>query len=172
MISHGDGVALASNNFKLRLESHVLKDEVTGKEYDFPLKNLTSIRTSVTEPTPEFLPPIHLQAPLNRELTDFNVHVKQDPETGDYLPPPKRKNLTPRNSRPLILSNANLNFMTNKLHNFRPRYADIIIDNVLAFPTADVTIMLPPCEGMAPKRSLLQPSLVHGQGRGVALLPQ
>jgi len=154
MISRGDGAALARTNFKLRLDSHVFKDEATGKEYDFSLRNLTSIRTTLTEPTPGFMPPLHLRAPFNRELTDFNVHVKQDPETGDYIAPPKRKSLTPRNSHSLVLSNAQMHSMTRILQNFHPRYANIILDKVWAFPNEDVSKMLPPREGEAPRRSL------------------
>lgn len=45
-ICRADGAVFTKNNFKLRVESHVLKDEVSGKEFDFSLKNWTSIRTS------------------------------------------------------------------------------------------------------------------------------
>jgi len=156
MISRGDGVALNGTNYKNRLASHVLKDEVTGKEYDFSLQKLTSIHSTETEPTPGFTPPLHLQAPFIRELSDFNVHVKQDPETGDYLPPPKRRNLNPRNSHstPLVLSNVQMESMTRILHNFHPKYANIILDKVWAFPNEDASKMLPPRPGWAPKRSL------------------
>jgi len=156
MICRGDGAARIYTNFKLRLESHVLKDEITGKEYDFSLQKLTSIRTTLTEPTPGFTPPPHLRAPFIRELSDFNVHVRQDPETGDYLPPPRRRNLNPRHSHstPLVLSNVQMESMTRILHNFHPKYANIILDKVWAFPNEDASKMLPPRYGPGPKRSL------------------
>jgi hypothetical protein len=166
MICTGEGIALDETNFKLRVESHVLKDEVTGEEYDFSLRNLTSIRTTLTEPTPGFLSPLHLRAPFNRELTDFNVHVKQDPETGDFLPLPRQRSLAPRDSHPLILSISNLDFMTNKLRSFHLRYRSIIIDNVLAFPVKNVIKTLPPCEGMAPKISLYSQIWFTVKGEG------
>jgi len=166
MISMGDGAALTRSIFKLRLESHVLKDQVTGKEYDFPLKNLTSIRTSLTEPTPGFQPPLHLCAPINRELTDFKVHVEQDPETGDFLPPPKRKNLAPRNAHPLVLSNAQMDTMTRVFHDFHPRYDKIILDTVWAFPTDDVTKILPQDNWEPPKGSLYSHLWFTVEGEG------
>jgi hypothetical protein len=154
MISRGDGAALARTNFKSRLDSHVLKDEVTGREFDFSLQKLTSIRTTETEPTPGFLPPLHLRAPFARELSDFNVHVRQDPETGDYLPAPKRRNLNPRNSHPLVLSTVQMDAMTTILRNFQAKYANIILDKVWAFRNEDASKMLPPRDGHAPKKSL------------------
>ena len=45
MLSRGYGVALGRTRFSLRLESHVLKDEVTGKEFDFSLRNLERDRS-------------------------------------------------------------------------------------------------------------------------------
>ena len=56
-ISRGDGAVFSKPNVKLRLDSHVLKDDVTGEEFDFSLLNLTSIRSAATEPTPGFSPP-------------------------------------------------------------------------------------------------------------------
>lgn len=92
-------------NFKLRLESHVLKDDVTDKEFDFSLMNLTSIRSADTEPTPGFNPPSHLRCRLDLTYTDYRVHISQDPETGDYVSPPKRKKTDdPRNSHQLTLT--------------------------------------------------------------------
>jgi hypothetical protein len=56
-ILRGDGAVFFKANFKLRLDPHVLKDEVTVKYFDFSLKNLTSIRTSATETTAGFVVP-------------------------------------------------------------------------------------------------------------------
>lgn len=165
-ICRGDGVVFSKANFRLRLDKHVLKDEVSGKEFDFSLKHWTSIRTTATEMTAHFDPPSHLRTPVNEYTTDYNVDVKQDPETGDYLPPVKRKKTSPKNSHALVLSIPQLETMTRILQNFHPKYRDIIIDKVWAFPTEDPKKMLPPREGEAPKRSLYSALwfLVKGEG--------
>ena len=155
-IARADGVVFTKANVKLRLDSHVLKDDVTGREFDFSLLTLTSIRTNATEPTPGFEAPSHLRQPVNELYTDYRVHVKQDPETGDYLPPPKRaKSNVPRNSHLLILSNAQMDAINVILQGFHPKYAQIVVDKVWAFPTKDPKKMLPPrVLNEAPKRTL------------------
>ena len=165
-ISRADGVVFSKANFKVRLDSHVLKDVVTGKDFDFSLRNLTSIRSTATEPTAGFYPPSHLRTPFNRETTDYNVHVKQDPETGDYLPLAKRKKATPRNSHPLILSITQIEILTSIVQNFHDKYRKVILDKVWAFPTEDPRKMLPPREGEAPKRTLYNHIWVCVKGEG------
>jgi hypothetical protein len=153
-ISRADGVVFSKPNFRLRMDSHVLKDEMTGKEFDFSFKNLTSIRSSATEATAGFLPPSHLRVPINVKTTDYNIDVKQDPESGDYLPPSKRKKTNPRNSHALLLSIPQLETMTRILQGFHVKYKNVIIDRVWAFCADDPKKLLPPREGEAPKRTL------------------
>ena len=156
-IARGDGIVFSKAKFKLRLDSHVLKDEVTGREFDFSLKNLTSIRSDAEEPTPGFVSPAHLRHPLDGATTDYNYFIKQDPESGDYLPPPKRakKSMFPTKSHPLALTTPQLEALTRILQTFHPdRYSNLIIDRVHAFPTADPKKMLPARDGESPKRSL------------------
>ena len=76
------------------------------------------------------------------------------------------EDLEPSYSRPLILSISNLDFMTRKLRSFHLRYANIILDNVLAFPVKNVIKPLPPCEGMAPKISLYSDIWFTVKGEG------
>lgn len=165
-ICRGDGVVFSKANFRLRLDAHVIKDETSGKEFDFSLKHWTSIRSGASEMTPHFAPPSHLRVPVIEATTDYNVDIKQDPETGDFLPPPKRKRTSPKNSHALVLGNAQLETMTRIFQNFHPKYANIIIDKVWAFPTDDPKKMLPPREGEAPKKSLYSMLwfLVKGEG--------
>ena len=166
-ISRGDGIVFSKPNFKLRLESHVLKDGITGKEFDFSLMNLTSIRSADTEPTPGFLPPSHLRCPLDLAYTDYRVHAMQDPETGDYVSPPKRRKIHDlRNSHELILGIPHIETMTRILQTFHPRYSQIIIDKVWAFPTRDPRKMLPALPGEAPKRSLYSHLWLNTKGKG------
>ena len=153
-ISRGDGVVFTKANFKVRLDAHILKDETTGKEFDLSYKNLTSIRSSASNITPGFSPPSHLRTPIYLDTTDYNVDIKQDPETGDYLPPGKRKKINPRNSHPLLLTIPQLEVMTTILQRFQAKYKNIIIDRVWAFPTSDPKLLLPPRKDEAPRRSL------------------
>lgn len=165
-ICRGDGAVFTKANAKPRIDPHILRDETTGKEFDFSLKHWTSIRTSSESMTDGFDPPSHLRAPINEYFTDYNVDVRQDPETGDYLPPVKRKRLSPKNSHALVLGNAQMDTMTRILQNFHPKYANIIVDKVWAFPTEDPKKMLPAREGEAPKRALYSMLwfLVKGEG--------
>jgi len=165
-ISRADGVIFSKANFKVRLDSHVLKDDVTGKDFDFSLRNLTSIRTTNTETTAGFTPPSHLRTPFNMETTDYNVHVKQDPETGDYLPLAKRKKTNPRNSHPLILSISQIGALTSIVQNFHDNYRKVILDRVWAFPTEDPRKLLPPRKGEAPRRTLYNHIWVVVKGEG------
>lgn len=165
-ISRGDGVVFTKANFKLRLDAHLLKDDMTGKEFDLSFKNLTSIRSNATELTSGFSPPTHLRAPLNMAITDYNVDIKQDPETGDYLPPTKRKKINPRNSHPIVLTTSQIQNMTRILQGFHTKYENIIIDRVHAFPTDDPKKVLPPREGEAPRRSLYSMVWITVKGEG------
>jgi hypothetical protein len=165
-ICRADGAVFTKQNFKVRVDAHVLRHEPTGREFDFSLKHWTSIRASATEMTPGFSPPSHLRGPVHPEWTDYKVDVKQDPETGDYLPAMKRKRTTPRNSHPIVLGVPALQAMARILQGFHPRYANIIVDRVWAFPTEDSRKLLPPREGEAPKRTLYGSLwfLVKGEG--------
>ncbi len=168
-ICRGDGAVFSKANFRLRLDKCVLKDETTGKEFDFCLKHWTSIRSSASSMTGGFDPPSHLRAPLNELFTDYNVDVKQDPETGDFLPPVKRpKKSNPKNSHALVLGASQLQAMTTIFANFHStNYVNIIIDSVWAFPTEDPRKMLPPRDGKeAPRRALYSMLWFRMKGEG------
>jgi hypothetical protein len=151
-ICRGDGAVFSESNVKVRLDSHILKDETSNKEFDLSFKELTSIRSNATDITPGFSPPSHLRTPLNMERTDYNR--KQQPEPGDYRPLTKQMRITPPNSHSLTLSIPQLETMTRILQLFHPKYDKIIIDRVWAFPTDDSKKLLPPRPGEAPRRTL------------------
>lgn len=165
-ISRGDGAVFTKANFRLRLDKYVLKDEATGKEFDFGFKHWTSIRSSATSMTEGFDPPSHLRAPINEAFTDYNIDLKQDIETGDFLPPAKRKKTSPKNSHALVLGTEHLQRMTSILANFHAKFANIIIDSVWAFPTDDPRKMLPAREGEAPRRALYSMLWFRVKGEG------
>jgi hypothetical protein len=168
-ICRGDGAVFTKADFRLRLDKCVLKYEATGKEFDFSLKNWTSIRSSATGMTEGFDPPSHLRAPVNELFTDYNVDVKQDLETGDFLPPAKRpRKSSPKNSHALVLGTAQLQAMTTIFANFHAaKYKNVIIDSVWAFPTDDPKKMLPPRDGKeAPKRALYSMLWFRIKGEG------
>ena len=166
MIARADGAALVRTNFRARIDKHIVKDTVTGIEYDFSLKHLTSIRTTLADPTPGFMPPFHLRGPFYRDMSDFNIHTKQNPETGDYLKTPARKNTDPQNSNALTLTTAQMNRMTQILQDFHPKYANVVIDRVWAFRNDDSSKMLPPRPGYAPKKSLYSHMWFNVKGEG------
>jgi len=166
-ISRADGVVYSPAKFKLRIEAHILKDEASGRSFDFSLRKWTSIRTAAADMTPGFQPPSHLRRPIVDEYTDYRTDVRQDPETGDYLPPGKKKRQDPKNAVWLALGVQQLEAMTAVLRVFHPgKYANIVVDRVLAFPSSDPKHLLPPREGEAPRRALYRQMwfLVKGEG--------
>ena len=167
-ISRADGVVFSPAKFKMRIEAHILKDEASDRSFDFSLRKWTSIRATAAEKmTPGFQPPSHLRRPIVPEYTDYRTDIRQDPETGDYLPPSKKKRQDPKGAVWLNLTVQQLEAMTEVLRVFHPaRYANIVIDRVLAFPSNDPKHLLPPRQGEAPRRALYRQMwfLVKGEG--------
>ena len=168
MIARADG-AFSRRRFEERTDAYKMKDTVTGKEYDLSIKHFTSIRTILLEVTPGFTPPLHLQGPFSIYFSGLNVHVKQNPETGDYIEHPRRKfiDFKPKNSHLLVLETSQMNHMTRILRQrFRsPTYSKIFLDDkVWAFDNVDNTKMLTPIPGRAPRKALYTHLLFTAKG--------
>ena len=166
-ICRGDGILLSKKRFKERIEAHVLRDDVADRTFDFSLKRLTSIRATATDMTPGFDPPPHLRTSILLDVAGYRVHPRQDPESGGYIPEPKRGRLAlTGNSIELIVPNDAIQFLTRLVQAFHPTYKALIVDELWAFPTEDERKMLPPKWGEAPKKTLYSHIWVHVKGCG------
>lgn len=163
-IARGDGVLLSKKRLKERVETHQLKDDVLDRTFDFSLKRLTSIRSTQAEMTDGFHSPSHLRTPVLLEAAEYRVHPRQDPESGDYLPAPKRTRTLRGNSFELLVSTESTHFLTRIVQSFHPRYTGLIVDRVWAFPTEDSRKMLPAREKESPKRTMYSHLWIHVKG--------
>lgn len=146
-------------------QQHLLKDDVADRTFDFSLKRLTSIRATATDMSPGFDPPSHLRTSILLDVAGYRVHPRQDPQSGDYIPEPKRRKLA-RTGSELIVPNDAIQFLTRLVQDFHPRYKALIVDKLWAFPTEDGRKMLPPKWGEAPKKTLYSHIWVQVKGSG------
>lgn len=165
-LCRGDGVLYSKKTLKQRAESFVLRDEVTERSFDFSLQRLCSIRSVATAMTAGFDPPSHLRKPVVWDVADYRMHPRQDLESGDYLPEPKRKKIN-GNSFELLVSKESVHFLTRILRRFKvSKYDNIIVDKVWAFPTEDRRKKLPARTGESPKSTLYSHVWVLVKGEG------